>query len=108
MPLPLIQARDSRLTISSWLTIHVTLEHLAVFAWLSVPFLTGVYTVTISLFVTADFGNLNRISVWLGPAMVSVRWWCIMAKVLCVWPYTGTNLHCVGGIFVVSGSFLTL
>ena len=29
----------------------------------------------------------------------------IIAKVLCVWPYTGTNLPCVGGIFVISGSF---
>ena len=57
IPLLLILARDSKLMISSWLTIHVTLEHLAVFALVHVPFLTVVYmyTVTISPFVTSDF-----------------------------------------------------
>ena len=110
MPLSLILARDSILTISSWLTIQVTLTHLAVFALVSVPFLTGVDTVIISLLVTSDFGFLNRISAWLCPAQVSVRWGCIMAKALGVWPHTGTNLPCVGGIFffLVSGSFLIL
>ena len=103
MPLPLILARGAKLIISSCLTIYVTLKHLAVFALVSVPFLTVVYTVTISLSATSDFGNLNRISVWLCPAPMSVCWGCIMAKVLRVWPYTGTNLPCVGGIFDGSG-----
>ena len=47
-PLLLLLASDSKLMISSWLTIHVTLKHLAVFALVSIPFLTVVYTVTIS------------------------------------------------------------
>ena len=98
MPLSLILARDFMLTISSWLIIQVTLKHLAVFALVSVPFLTGVDTVIISLFVTSDFGFLNRISAWLCPAQVSVWWGCIMAKVLGVWLHTGTNLLCAGGI----------
>ena len=107
MPLSLILARDSKLTISSWLTIHVILEHLAAFALVSVPLLT-VYTVTVPPFVTFDFESLNKIRVWLCPVPVSVLYGCIIAKVLWVWPYTGTNLPCVGDIFVVSGSFLIL
>ena len=62
MPLLLILARDSKLTIhvSSWLTIHVTLEHLVVLALVSIPFLIVVYTVTISLHLLELISEVSR------------------------------------------------
>ena len=64
------------------------------FALASVPVLTVVVDCRALNLVTSNFGSHDRISVWLCPVLASTLCGCIIAKVLCVWPYSSTDLLC--------------